>query len=328
MAAQSGDVMAATLLRLLPDDLTEQLLGRMDASVSVRVRENLDTLPAQVSTDEIDLALAEFFDLLRLSDRGRALFTERTESGEYRPLARPPGGQAAAQPEPAPATDPITQLRDLPVEKLLKVLDGEPPAVTALILTVLDQSAAAAVLRGLPADQRVPVAVRYSQPGNRNYSLVQQLARAVAEKGKRLAEQPSETPADTRIAELAAMLRGLPRQERVSLFQAMGETDQQLTDRVKEKLFNFEDLLKLDDRSVQGLLAQLNIKTIATSLKGADEQMTAKVTNNISSRARELLQEEISLLGSVTPEQLIDARKEVVTLIRQGEEEGRFSLGE
>lgn len=329
MAAQPGEAMAANLLRVLPGDLAEQLLSRLDKSVSARLRTGLYAQDTP-SPDELDAALNEFFDLLRISDRGRSANVSDNDPDAVPLVASQvgviPGGRL--YPPPPPAPDPTVELRELSVEKMLKVLDGEPPAVTAMLLTVLDQPTASAVLRGLPPDKRASVAVRFSKPGNRNYSLIQQLARAVVDKGRRLAEQPTETPADARIAELAAMLRGLPREERLTLFKSMNETDAQLTDRVKEKLFKFDDVLKIDDRALQGILAQLNLKVIALALKGAEEQLTAKVTNNISSRARELLQEEIGLLGSVSPAQLDEARKEIVTLIRQGDEEGRFTISE
>lgn len=326
--------MAVTLLRAMPPDVAEQLLGRLDPPVSARLRSDLEAVPGPPPDDDLDAALTEFFDLYRIAERGR-LLAPPGAAGEYRPYPPPAkgaNGKAAdangEDDQPVDVTDPVAALGRLTTDKLLQVLDGEPPAVTALLLGVLDPPVAAAVLRGLPPDVRAAVAVRYSQPGQRNYPLIQQLAGAVAEKGRRLAEQPSEAAPDARIADLAAMLRGLPRDERLALFEKMNESDPQLSDRVKEKLFRFDDLLKMDDRAVQGVLAQLNLKSIAIALKGSDERITGKVTNNISSRARELLQEEIGLLGSLSSSQIEEARKEVVTLIRQGEEEGRFAIEE
>jgi flagellar motor switch protein FliG len=319
--------MAVNLLRVLPPEVAEQLLGRLDASVSGRLRAQIPAGSEAPSAEEIDAALSEFFDLFRIAERGQ-LFPKIGSQLPDGKSPTPGKRDSWSPPEPEEIGDPIAALRELPVDKLLKVLDGEPPPVVALVLTVLTPASAGAVLKGLPTEERAAVAVRFSQPGNRNYLLVQQLARAVVEKGKRLAEQPSETAPDARITDLAAMLRSLPRSDRIELFEKMNETDKQLSDRVKEKLFKFADVLKMDDRSLQGLLAQLNLKTIALALKDADEQLTTKVTNNISSRARELLQEEIGLLGSVAAAQVEEARKEVVTLIRQGEEEGKFVISE
>lgn len=324
MAARTGDEMAVTLLRALPADVAEQVLGRLDPAAAARLRSGLPTPPTAPSPDDLEPALAEFFDLLRIADRARAT-TSPAPAGEYRPVA---GGAAKGfPPGPPPPPDPVVELRELPADKLLKVLEGEPAAATALVLTVVDTAAAAAVMKGLPADLRVQVAMRFSQPGSRNYALIQKLARAIVDKGRRLAEQPAETPPDTRIADLAAMLRGLPRADRTAVFKSLGESDPELAARVKEKLFRFADLATVEDRPLQTMLQQLNLKTIATALKGADDAVAAKVTGNLSGRARELLQEELSLLGSVSNTQVDDARKEILQLLMKAEEEGQITLG-
>jgi flagellar motor switch protein FliG len=328
MAARSGEEMAVTLLRALPQDVAEQLLGRLDSAAATRLRSALPNPPAAPPPDELEPALAEFFDLLRIADRARQL-APVAPAGEYRPVAGG-GGSSGTNPDGSPAApppaDPLAELRELPADKLLKVLEGEPPAATALVLTVLDRAAAGAVIKGLPAELRVQVAVRFSQPGSRNYALIQKLARAIVDKGRRLAEQPAETPPDTRIADLAAMLRALPRADRAAVFKTMNETDPDLTARVREKLFNFTDITKVDARPLQGMLQQLNLRTIAAALKGVDEAVSAKLTANLSGRARELLQEEMSLLGAVSNSQVEEARKEILQLLLKAEEEGAITI--
>lgn len=328
--AQTGEEMAVTLLRALPPEVAEQVLGHMHPAAAARLRSALPATPAAPSPDDLSPALSEFFDLLRIADRARALASgDAVLAGEN---AQTPGGKYKGRGAYVPPTDeprppdPVTELRDLPPEKLLKVLEGEPAAAVALVFTVLDTDIAGIVMRGLPTDVRAQVAMRFSQPGVRNYTLIQRLARAIVDKGRRLAEQPAQTPPDTRIADLAAMLRALPRNERKAVLDTMGGADAELTERVREKLFKFTDMAKVDDRSLQGMLQQLNLKTIAVALKGADESVAAKMTSNISGRARELLQEEMSLLGSVSAAQVDDARKEILKLLLKAEEDGSITI--
>lgn len=327
MAARSGEEMAVTLLRALPPDVAEQVLGRLDPTAAGRLRTALPATPSPPSADDLEPALTEFFDLLRIADRARALSpTPSAPAGEYRPTA---GGGRTRETEEfvePPPPDPIIELRELSPERLLKVLEGEPPAAAALVLAVLEPTAAGVVMKGLPAELRAQVAVRFTQPGQRNYALIRQLARAIVDKGRRLTELPADTPADTRIADLAAMLRALPRSDRTAVFQTMSQTDSGLADKVRAKLFKFADLAKVDDRPLQGMLQQLNLKTIAVALKNADEAVVAKVTANISGRARELLQEEVSLLGSVSATQVEEARKEILQLLLKAEEEGSVTI--
>jgi flagellar motor switch protein FliG len=321
MAARSGEEMAVTLLRALPADVAEQVLGRLDPAAAERLRSALPATPAPPPADDLDPALTEFFDLLRIADRARSL----PPAGEYRPTADKRTAKVDEFVEPPPP-DPIDELRELSPERLLKVLDGEPAAAAALVLTVLDPPAAGVVMKGLPAELRAQVALRFSQPGQRNYAVVRQLARAIVEKGRRVTDLPADTPADARIADLATMLRALPRSDRSAVFQTMSQSDQALADRVRQKLFKFSDVAKVEDRALQGMLQQLNLKTIAVALKGADDSITIKVTSNISGRARELLQEEVSLLGSVSATQVEESRKEILQLLLKAEEEGAISL--
>ncbi len=324
--------MAVTLLRALPPEVAEQVLGRLEPSAAARLRSALPPAPSAPAPAELDPALAEFFDLLRIADRARSLMpveltpaSDSSEPGAARGK-KPAPPRPGVPPPPPPPPDPVNDLREMSSEKLLMVLEGEPAAAVALVLTVLDMDTAGAVLRGLSTELRAQVAVRFSQPGSRNYALIQQLSRAIVDKGQRIAAQPTAPPPDARIADLAAMLRSLPRADRVAVFRTMTESDPQLTDQVREKLFKFTDLSKVDDRPLQGMLQQLNLKVIATALKGADDAITAKVTNNISGRARELLQEEMSLLGSVSAAQVEDARKEVLQLLIKAEEEGVVTI--
>ena len=321
MAGMTGNQIAVTLLRALPADAAEQLLSRLDAAASDRIRSQLRDSVGPPPEADLDASLGEFFDLYRIAERGLL------------PAPPPPPAPIALTPavpvgEPEPEPDPIAALRELPTDRLSRALDGEPPAAVALLLSVLDKPAAAAVLKGLSPEQRAEVALRFSQPGNRNHAVVQRLARAVVERGTGLRAEPPPTPVEDRINDLAAMLRELPRAERILVLLKVENTDPELATKVRTKLYKMEDLLKVPDRQLQTLLAQIDMKTLACSLKGVDERVSAKLSANISSRARDMLQEEIGLMGSISNQQVITAQAELMYLFRQFEEEGKITIEE
>ncbi len=319
MPDATGEQLATALIRALPSDVVEQLLTRMGPTAE-KLRANLLT-PATASPDDLDAALAEFFDLHRILGRG---YTPGAGAGEYRAVGKSSDTVAL---KPAP-DDPIEALKKLSADRLVRSLEGEPASAVALVLTCLDPATAGQVLKGLPVGVRADIAMRYSQPGQRNFALVNQVARAVADKGNSLIEQPTEAAATDRIGDLAAMLRGLPRMERLAVLQKIEEADTELADRVKAKLFRFSDLGKIEDRPLQQMLTQLNLRTIATALKGADEIVAAKILKNISSRSRELLNEEMEMIGSVSSAKNQEAQTEILAVLRQYEEEGKVSLEE
>jgi flagellar motor switch protein FliG len=320
MAVMTGNQIAVTLLRALPADAAEQLLSRLDVTASDRIRSELRDSVGPPADADLDSSLNEFYDLYRIAERGLLPAPPPPAPVTLTPI----DPNAAPDPEP----DPIATLKEMPADRLNRALDGEPPAAVALLLSVLDKPVAAAVMKGLSPEQRAEVAMRFSQPGNRNHAVIQRLARAVVNRGTALPDEPPPVPDDDRINDLAAMLRELPRAERILVLLKVENADPELATKVRTKLYKMEDLLQVQDRQLQGLLAQIDMKTLACSLKGADEAVAAKLSANISSRARDLLQEEIGLLGSISSQQVTTAQAELMYLFRQFEEEGKITIEE
>lgn len=325
MASMTGNQIALTLLRALPADAAEILLSRLDGNTGERIRGQLRDSIGPPPDADLDSSLSEFFDLYRIAEKGWIQPPAATVT--LTPAPVPP----VQAPAPAPADegpDPVQALRDVPADKLVRALDGEPAAAVALLLSGLDKGTAAAVIKGLNADMRAEVAMRYTQPGTRNHAVVQRLAKAVTERALALPDEPPPVPADDRVTDLAAMLRELPRADRIHVLLKVENTDPELATKVRSKLYKMEDLLKVDDRQLQGLLAQIDTKTLACSLKGVSEEVAAKLSANISSRARDLLTEELGLLGNISTQQVQAAQGELMYLFRQFEEEGKITMEE
>lgn len=311
MPARSGDETAATLLRALPADAAELVLGKLDGETAGRLRLLLRAAPPDPPPgDELDDALAQFFNLQRIADRA------------------PPAADENLPIAPELPDDPVEAARALPPERLARALEGEQPGTVVLVLSCLDPRSAGQVVKRLPADARAEVAVRMTRPGNRNPALLRQLAGAVVEKAKRLADLPPEPTADELIVNLADMLRAVPRAERMPLIRKIEETDPELAAKVLEKLYRIEDLLRIPDRMVQLLLGKLDARTIATALKNASPDVREKVTSNMSSRSRNALNEEAELLGEVPAARVNEARGKVMALVKKGEEDGEIVLEE
>ncbi len=316
MADAPGEDVALVLLRALPTDVAGLILGRLSGEVAERLRKRLTTgSPAPATGNELDVALAQFFDLQRIADRSAS-------TGEYRPVAPAP----SATPE-AP-TNPVDGLRTLPPDRLARALEGEQVGTIALILSCLDPTAAGQVMKRMPLDSRAEIAMRMTKLGARNQVLLQQLARAVTEKGRRLGDVPPEPSQEEVITNLADMLRALPRAERFPVIRKIESADAELAGKVLEKLSRIEDLLKIPDRQLQGLLAKLDVKTIAIALKTVNPTIRGKVTSNMSSRSRTVLDEESELLGDVVSSRVQEAQAKVLALIRKGEEDGEIVMEE
>lgn len=307
MADAPGDNVAVLLLRLMPAEVGNAILERLGpAAERLRARVAGDVPPPPA--DELDAALAHFFDLQRIAER-------------------PAPAPAAPEPPPAPEAPPAAadRVRALPPEVLAKALEGEQTGTVALVLSCLDPTAAGKVMKSIPLEARAEVAVRLTKMGPRNPVLLERLVGAVAEKAQRLKDTPREPNPEELITNLADMLRALPRAERVPVLKKIEAVDPELAAKVVEKLYRMEDILRIPDRQVQVLLGKLDVKTLAVALKSSDATVRQKVTNNMSSRSREVLNDESELLGSVSASKVREAQARILAAVRKGEEDGEIT---
>jgi flagellar motor switch protein FliG len=306
MADAAADDVVILLLRLMPAPVGDAVLGRLSDEVAARLRARLAAAPATPPPgNEIDTALAHFFDLMRISERA------------------PP--KPAAPPAPPPPPTPTDLIRSLPPQTLARALDGEQPGTIALVLSCLEPAAAGQVIQRMPLELRSEVALRLTKLGARNPILVDKLVTAVAEKGRKLRELPQEPSQEELISNLADMLRAVSRVERLPVIKKLEAADPEVAAKITEKLYRIEDLLRIPDRQMQTLLGKLDVKTLAVALKGATPAVAQKVSGNMSSRSREVLSDESELLGSVSASRVKEAQAKVVAAVRKAEEDGEVT---
>jgi flagellar motor switch protein FliG len=287
----------AAILRALPADLADRVLARLHEPVADRLRARLkmaDGVPGR-----IDDALKEIADVQRIAERPPPL---------------------------APGDDAVRALKAVSADRLLLALAGEQPSTITLVLSCLDQAAAGDLLKRLPADVRPEVALRLGRPAPPNKALVDRLARAILTKCRATTEVAPEPTPDDRARRVAGLFRALARPERVAALKRLGADDADTAAKVNEHLYQFDDLLKVEDRPLQMILAETDLKTVALALQGAGQAITAKVFANLSSRARESVAEESSLLGNPAKPKIEEARASILAIIRKFDEEERISL--
>lgn len=304
MADVLGDDVVVLLLRLLPAEIGNAILARLGPT-GERLRARLEQPAPPPPQEEVNSALAHFFDLQRIAERP---VPQKVES-EQAPVADAP---------PAP----VDRLRALAPEIIARALEGEQPGTVALVVSCLEPAEAGRVMQRMPLELRADIAVRLSKLGARNPALMDRLVGAVATKAERLKDLPREPSQEELITNLADMLRAVPRAERMPVLKKIEAADPELALKIIEKLYRIEDLLRIPDRQMQTLLGKLDVKTLAVALKSADPTVRQKVTNNMSSRSREVLNDESELLGSVSQAKTREAQGKILAAVRKGEEDG------
>ncbi|MCS7270178.1 MAG: hypothetical protein NZ703_03755 [Gemmataceae bacterium] len=321
MAEVGGEQTVVLLLRLLPREAADAVLQQMDTQTSQRLRSLLQTSSPAPPAAEVDAALAQFFDLLRIAERYPLPVASAASS------AASGTSEATASPSASPpADDPVQQLRQLPPAQLARAIQSESPAAIALVLSALPPAVAGQILARLPATIRPEIAVRLAKATTPNPPLLRQLARALIDKCRQLAEVPLPPDPEEMVSQLADMIRALPRPERMPVVRQMETIDAELAAKVLERLTRIEDLLKIPDRQLQGLLAKLDMKTLAAALKNAPEPVRNKIAANLSSRARQVLQEEMDFLGDLPSSRIKEAQARILALVVKAEEAGEIVM--
>jgi len=209
-------------------------------------------------------------------------------------------------------------------QQLVMFVEGEHPQTIALILAHLGTGTASAVLTLLPEKVRAEAVRRLAELQQFSPEMIQKISWVLNRKLQALGEQKRRTYGG--IQAVADMLNRLdPNVARVIL-EAIEQDDPKLALSIRNLMFTFEDLLAIPESSIRELLSQLDKKTLALALKGASEELKNHLFKTMSSRAVEMLKEDIEALGPVRARQVAQAKQEVVQLARKLEAEGRLSL--
>lgn len=211
----------------------------------------------------------------------------------------------------------------LSVPRLVELVRQEHPQTLALLLGSLPTAQAAEVLAQLPAEMRREVALRLLLMDSPSPEAMEALRRTVQES---LAPLASPANAFNGLQVLARILNRAPREVAQEVLSSLGERSPDLAEQVQQALFTFEDLLRLDDRSFQRLLREVETRELATALRGASEELQQKVFRNMSQRAAATLREEMEFMGPVRLGEVKAAQRSLVEKALKLEATGEITI--
>jgi flagellar motor switch protein FliG len=223
------------------------------------------------------------------------------------------------------ASAPFEFLRKADPRQVLSFIQDEHPQTIALVLAYMNPDEASLVLSGLPEDMQRDVAVRLATMDRTSPDIIATVEAALE---RRLASvlQQGETSSVGGIQTLVEVLNRSDRATERLIFEGLEEWNEELADEVRSRMFVFEDITTLDDKSVQLVLRQVDSKDLAMALKGVRPEVRRKIMDNMSSRAAENLMEEIEMLGAVRMKAVEEAQGAIVRVIRALEESGQIVL--
>lgn len=220
---------------------------------------------------------------------------------------------------------PFEFLRKADARQVLSFLQDEHPGTIALVLAYMPPDGAAMVMGGLAEELQKDVAIRLATMERTSPEVIDDIESVLQRKLSSVLS-PSELQAAGGVQSLVDIINRADRATERLILEGLEADDEALAEEVRQRMFVFEDIGDLDDKSVQLILRSVDNKNLSIALKGVRADVKEKITKNMSQRAGENLVEEMDLLGPVRLSAVEEAQGAIVRIIRTLEESGDLQL--
>jgi len=219
---------------------------------------------------------------------------------------------------------PFEFLRKIDPVQIFNFLQHEHPQTMALVLSYLPSDNAAYVLGMFPQDVQTDIALRVAAMDRTAPEVLREVEMVMERKLANLINQDLEVAGG--VKSLVDMLNYSDRGTERNILEYLDEKDAELADEVRKLMFVFEDLLILDAKAIQQLLKEVEMKDVALALKGGNEDVKSLIFANMSSRASQMLQEDMEFMGAVKRRSVEEAQGRIVAVVRRLEETGKIAI--
>ncbi|HQK93683.1 MAG TPA: flagellar motor switch protein FliG [Armatimonadota bacterium] len=220
--------------------------------------------------------------------------------------------------------NPFEFARSADPAQVLSFIQDEHPQTIALILAHLKAEQSAAVLAELPADIQADVARRVATLGRTPPDVVRKVETVLERKMSSLLQEDYALAGG--VQALVDILARVDRTTERSIFERLSEQAPELAEEVKNRMFVFEDIVNLDDRTIQQIVMEIDSADLALALKGSSAEVQECVFRNVSARAGERLREDMEYMGPVRVRQVEEAQQRIVNVIRRLEDTGEIVI--
>lgn len=222
----------------------------------------------------------------------------------------------------APGIDNLKWMDPAAVADLLR---REHPQIVAVILVHLEPEQVSEVLRRFPEGHRNEVMIRLATLDGVQPAALKELSDVLS---KVLAGGDRMRKANMGgVKSAAEVLNLLGTAIEASVLDYIRETDSELAQKITDSMFTFDDLMRVDDRGIQALLKEVQSESLLVALKGATDDLREKIFRNMSSRAAEMLREDLVSRGPVRVAEVEAEQKEILQIARRLSDEGQLMLG-
>jgi len=219
---------------------------------------------------------------------------------------------------------PFSILRKVEAKQLLNVIINEHPQTIALILCYVQSDKAAQIMAELPLDMQSEVSYRIATMSNISPMVIKEIEKVLG--GKLSSVIRADSTVVGGIESLVDILNQVDRTTEKNITEGLEREDVELAEKIKNSMFVFEDIITLDDVSIQRLLRELDVKDLSLALKGCSEEVQNAIFKNQSKRAAASLKEDMEFLGPVRIVDVEKSQQKIVGILRRLDESGEIVI--
>jgi flagellar motor switch protein FliG len=316
-----GTTKAAIVLLSMGKDAASRIVKNLKDSEVEKIAAamaSLEQIPAEVQ----DKVLNEFTGAMGFGGGAGMAGLARATSFLESTLGRQRASEIITRLKRLKATGALRKLEQMEPGMAAEFLSDEHPQTIALIMAQLEADFAAAALSAMPQEVRADVAMRIAKLEGIAPDTTKEIEGILALQLEGMRGGDVTTTDGVKL--LADILNSTGREIEKEVLEAIEAKEDSVASQVRKLMFIFDDILLLEDRSVQRVLREVDTKDLAVALKAADEEVKQKIFKNISERAAAMIQEEIDYMGPKRLSEVEAAQQAVVEVIRNLEDSGEI----
>ena len=295
-----GPEKASAIFQHLKEDEIESLALEIANTRSVSPQDKESVCLAQQYIAEGGIGYAkELLEKALGSEKAQGVISKLTASLQVRPF------EFVRKTEPA---------------QLLNFIQDEHPQTIAMILSYLSSSQAAMILGALPPEKQADVARRIAQMDRTSPDVIKEVERVLERKLSSLVNQDYTIVGG--IDSIVNILNSVDRATEKRIMESLEVDEPELAEEIRKKMFVFEDILLLDDRSIQRVLRDVENADLELALKSSTEEVQNVIFRNLSKRLAAMIKEDMDFMGPVRMKDVEEAQQKIVAVIRKLEDSG------
>ncbi len=309
----------------LGEDISTNLFSHMKIETVTEISKYIATVK-NIDKQVANAVLEEFYALLQSNQYIKSGGLEYAKEILYRTFG-PDAAQKILEKlsKNMENTQNFGYLSQIKPQQLADFIINEHPQTVALILAHMEPTSAAETLSFFTDELRSEVTIRMANLGEISPSVVKRVSAVLENKLESLTSYKVEVGGPRAVAEILNRLGQKASKTTISFIE---QADEQLASTIKDMMFTFEDILKLNTTGIREILKVADKKDLMVALKGSGEDLKNKFLESMSQRAQEAFLEEMSFLGAVRVKDVEEAQRRIVEEVQKLAEQGILQIGE